>query len=225
MENKKHDWKKDEKTWYSPKTQPEELTLPSFGFFILEGSGSPDSQDFQVRVEALYALSYAIRMSSKSGTQPDGFYEYTVYPLEGIWSLGGKSLETAILAKKEKRPAPAFDRGDFIYRLMIRQPDFVTSEYAQGTIATVKMKKHLPVLDHARFEIVTEGRCVQMLHLGPYSEEPQSFTLMKDYCRKESLARVGMDHREIYLSDARKTSPEKLKTILRFPVRDDFSCV
>lgn len=225
MAESKFDWKKAEKQWYGPGTSPMEVDIPEFGFYLIEGRGDPDGEDFAWRVEALYALAYGIRMSHKSGKAPAGFYEYTVYPLEGVWSLTGKSREEAEEAYREKRPAPAFDRNDLVYRLMIRQPDFVTPEFAAENLEAVAAKKKLPLIREASFQRLKEGRCVQMLHLGPYADEPASFARMKDFCRKESLARIGHDHREIYLSDARKTAPDKLKTILRFPVRDDFRCM
>ena len=225
MEAQKHDWKKSEKTLYAPGAKPLEVSVPAMGFFLVDGQGSPDDPAFEQAVAALYALAYAVRMSAKNGTQPPGYFEFSVYPLEGIWSLGGASLEAASLAYREKRPAPAFDRKDLIYTLMIRQPDFVQADYADQVIERVKAKKSLPTLAAARFQVEAASRCVQMLHGGPYTDEPASFRLMEEFCRQASLARVGHDHREIYLSDARKVAPEKLKTILRFPVRDDFRCL
>ena len=225
MEALKHDWKKTEKTLYGTSSKPLEVSVPAMGFFMVDGQGSPDDPAFEQAVAALYALAYAVRMSAKNGTQPPGYFEFAVYPLEGTWSLGGASLEAASLAYSEKRPAPAFDRKDLIYTLMIRQPDFVLADYATQVIERVKTKKALPSLAAARFQVEAASRCVQMLHCGPYADEPATFRLMEEFSRKASLARIGHDHREIYLSDARKVAPEKLKTILRFPVRDDFRCL
>lgn len=221
----KYEWKVAEKVLYGSGEQPVEVDVPALGFFTLEGRGSPDAPEFQEKVEALYALSYAVRMAHKTPSPPEGWYEYTVYPLEGVWDLGGKSAEEQVAAKREKRPPAPFDKNDLIYTLMIRQPSFVTPEYAQTMLEATRERKKLPTLTSARFEVRTEGRCVQMLHKGPFTDEPASFKKMLDFCRKESLARVGHQHREIYLSDPRKTTGEKLRTILRFPVRDNFACL
>lgn len=221
---KKHDWKKHEAALYGTKTEPQELTVPALGFFTLSGQGSPDGSAFAQAVEALYALSYAVRMAHKSPDKIPGWREYTVYPLEGVWSLGGPSLDAAQEARRERRPAPAFDKNDLLWTLMIRQPDFLTPEAAAAVLDRVQHKKALPALAQAAFEIRDEGRCLQVLHLGPFADEPATFRRLADFCRKHSLARIGHDHREIYLSDPRKTAPEKLDTLLRIPVRDDFRC-
>jgi arabinogalactan oligomer/maltooligosaccharide transport system substrate-binding protein len=211
----KHEWKKQEKEWYGAGPLPAEVTVPPFGFFVLEGRGDPNGPDFADRVGTLYALSYGVRMAPKGGLDLPGWFEYTVYPLEGVWDLGKAPAVPGVI-----------DKSDLVYRIMIRQPAFVGAD----TLATVldasrKKKKDLPHGDEVRFEVIEEKRCVQMLHTGSYDTETKSFGVMKDYCRKNSLARVGHAHREIYLSDPGKSAPEALKTILRFPVRDDFSCL
>lgn len=206
----KHEWKKAEKQWYAPQG-PQEIEVPEFGFFVVEGQGDPNGPGFASHVELLYGLSYGLRMAPKAGLEVPGWFEYTVYPLEGVWDLPGP-------------PAPGpLVKADLIYRLMIRQPDFV-GEAGARILETVGKKKRLAGWESVRYERFAEGRCVQMLHLGPYDAEPATFRKMQDFCRKQSLARIGHAHREIYLSDARKTAPEDLRTILRFPVRDDFRC-
>lgn len=205
----KLDWKKDEKTFYVPKTRPVHLDIPEFGFFTLSGTGNPNAPDFADRVSVLYGLSYAVRMSPRSGAAPDGYTEYTVYPLEGVWGLTEEGI---------REYAGTIDKDQLSYTIMIRQPDFVSETYAAETIERQKKKKPHRLLDEVRFVRVEEGRCVQMLHLGRYDSEPESFRSMEEYATAAGLKRTEKLHREIYLSDPRKTAPEKMKTVLRFRV-------
>lgn len=205
----KREWKKEEKELYLPKTVPTLVKVPSMNYFIVEGKGNPNtSKSFEEAVQALYSLSYAIRMMPKNGVTPKGYYEYTVYPLEGVWDVEGGLEEFGKL-----------DKDKLMYSLMIRQPDFVDEKLAQEVIAKTKKKKPNPALDKVRFESVEDGLCIQMLHLGSYDEEPKSFAQMLELCNKEGLKRKGYTHREIYISDPRKGKPEKLKTTIRFWVQ------
>lgn len=205
----KLDWKKSEKTYYLPGTEPGLVTLPAFGFFAIRGAGDPNEPGFRDHIEALYALSYAVKMSPKSGIAPEGYAEYSVYPLEGVWDASeeAKARGDARLAKRE-----------YVFDLMIRQPDFLDAETALAFIERTKAKKRLPLLDQARYEAIEERRCVQLLHLGPYDAEPESFARMEAFCAERGLTRLSKVHREIYLSDARKTESARLKTVLRFRV-------
>lgn len=192
-----------------PKTIPALYEDKIKKYITVQGKGSPASEDFQTYVELLYALSYSIRMMPKNGVTPDGYYEYTVYPLEGIWDLD-----------EEGRKLKITDRNHFVYTLMIRQPDFVTEEVFQMAVeATAKKKKHLPV-SKAKFEMIADGLCVQMMHIGSYAEEPETFAVMKKFCEENGWVRSSMLHREIYIGDPRKAAPEKLKTVLRFKVEN-----
>ena len=103
---------------------------------------------------------------------------------------------------------------------MIRQPDFVTEDLFQYALNSVKEKKTNPNLDHVKFEKITEGLCVQSMHVGSYEEEPKTFELMEQFCSENNLKRIEKTHKEIYISDARRTLPEKLKTVLRFKVNE-----
>ena len=152
-------------------------------------------------------------MSPKSGSAPRGYFEYTVYPLEGVWDISDEA--------KKANPGK-LDKNTLVFDLMIRQPDFVTEEYALETISKVSKKKPNPLLEKVKFSIIDEGDCIQMLHTGPYDNEPDSFRMMEDFCSKNSLKRKSKIHREIYLSDARKVSSEKLKTVLRFQADKQF---
>jgi hypothetical protein len=205
----KLDWKKDEKIFYLPKTQPVHLEIPVFGFFTLSGTGNPNGSDFADRVSVLYGLAYAVRMSPKSNAAPEGYTEYTVYPLEGVWGLTEEGI---------REYTGTIDKDLLSYTVMIRQPDFVSETYALETIERLKKKKPHPLLDEVRFEKFEEGKCVQMLHVGSYDSEPESFRQMEEYAEAMGLKRTEKLHREIYLSDPRKTEPAKMKTVLRFRV-------
>ena len=205
----KHEWRKAEKEFYLPQTKPEFVELPAFSFFTIKGKGNPNNEHFQVYIETLYAVSYAVKMNLKQGLTPKGYFDYTVYPLEGVWDItdSAKKNFNGILNKDE-----------LIFKLMIRQPDFISNEYAQTMIdITHKKKPHL-LLDQIAFECIEEGPCVQMLHLGSYDSEPESFNKMEKFAQAQLMRRRSKVHREIYLSDVRKVEPEKLRTVLRFKV-------
>lgn len=202
-----YDWKKQDKQFYLPKAIPSLITIPKFNFFVIDGKGNPNSEDFIQAVGVLYSLSYAVKMMPKKGTVPTGYFDYKIFPLEGVWDLA-----------EEARGLEKLDKDSLIYKIMIRQPSFVTNELALDIIETVKKKKPNPLLNEAKFESIEDGQSVQILHIGSYDDEPLSFANMKEYCDNNNLVRTSMTHREIYLSDPRKTSPDKLKTVLRFKV-------
>ena len=204
----KHEWKKDEKQFYSPKKVPEVVTIPKFKFLRIKGKGNPNNEDFAKRIEVLYSLSYAIRMMPKQGYTPPGYFEYTVYPLEGIWDL-----------TKEGRKLEELDKDELVYTIMIRQPDFVDEDVVNRALEHVRKKKDLPLLDEVTFEEMEDGPSVQMLHVGPYDDEPRSFKMMKDFIKENGLEIKTLVHREIYLSDTRKVEPDKYRTILRYRVK------
>ncbi|HRX32140.1 MAG TPA: GyrI-like domain-containing protein [Tenuifilaceae bacterium] len=205
----KHEWKKAEKQFYLPKNKPELITVPSFKFFTINGKGNPNDNSFAEYISVLYSLSYAVKMSQKKGIVVEDYFDYAVYPLEGIWTLNNDA---------EKTPDGKFNKCDLIYKLMIRQPKFVTAGFAMKMVEMVKKKKPNSLLSEVNFEEITDGICIQMLHIGSYDSEPETFRLMHDFAEKENYIRTTQTHREIYLSDARKTPVEKLKTVLRFPV-------
>lgn len=203
----KYEWKKQAKELYLPKNKPQIVIVPSFKFFMIEGKGNPNSEDFSEAVGVLYSLAYAMKMLPKKDIIPEGYFDYTVFPLEGIWDL-----------EEEARTLDTLDKNKLIYTIMIRQPDFVTDDLAKEVIEMVKKKKPHPLLDKVRFNSLEDGHCVQMLHLGSFDDEPKSFSIMEDYCIENNLKRISKIHREIYISDARKTQPDKLKTVLRFKI-------
>ncbi|SDP75228.1 GyrI-like domain-containing protein [Clostridium gasigenes] len=205
----KHEWRKREKEYYMPKEKPVLVDIPEFKFFMIKGKGNPNREEFSQAVGVLYSLAYAIRMMPKNGYTPERYFEYTVYPLEGIWDLTeeGKNQET-------------LNKDEFIYTIMIRQPNFVTEELVAKAMEIVKKKKPHPLLDKIIFETIKDGLSVQMLHIGSFDDESKTFSIMKEYCEKNNLIIKTKAHREIYLSDLRKTETEKLKTVLRYCVKE-----
>jgi len=185
------------------------VKIPEFKFFTIDGKGNPNDEFFGDYIGVLYSLSYAVKMSPKKGLAPKDYYEYTVYPLEGVWDIS----EEAKANYNGK-----LDKNSFVFKLMIRQPNFVMNDFALDIIERTKKAKLHKLLDNVKFEIIEDGTCVQMMHLGSYDNEPESFKQMELFAATNKLTRSSHTHREIYLSDARKVSPEKLKTVLRFKV-------
>jgi len=206
----KHEWRKKEKEVYLPKNKPVIIQIPEYKYFTIKGAGNPNDDHFPEYIAVLYSLSYAVKMSPKKGLEPKGYFDYTVYPLEGIWDLKEEA---------KKKFDGKFDKNDLVFKLMIRQPDFVDEQFAMMMLEQTKKKKPHELLSSVKFEKMTDGECVQMMHLGSYDNEPESFKQMGDFAEQQDLARISKVHREIYLSDARKVAPEKLKTVLRFKVK------
>lgn len=199
----KHEWRKHEKELYVPKEIPQLISVPKQKFFMIKGKGNPNDEDFSDRIGVLYSLSYDVRMMPKNGFVPDGYFEYTVYPLEGIWEACDIS-----------------DKSTFSYTIMMRQPDFITEEVAEKAFEIANVKKPNPLLKEAYYGEIEEGLSVQVLHIGDYDDEPESFEKIIKFMNENNLERRGKTHREIYLSDARKVERSKLKTILRYKVKN-----
>jgi len=204
----KHEWKKQEKHLYLPGQRPVLVTVPAQKFLMLSGQGDPNSEAFAEKVGVLYSLSYAVKMMPKQGYTPEGYFDYAVYPLEGVWDL-----------TEEGRKAPGLRKDQLVYTIMIRQPDFVTQDVVDRAIAHARKKKPHPLLDEVTFGTMEDGLSVQMMHVGPYDEEPRSFAQMKEFIRENQLEIADLAHREIYISDARKTESSRLKTVLRYRVK------
>ena len=207
----KYEWKKKEKNLYLPKAKPEIIDIPSFKFFTLEGKGNPNDEFFADYVGALYSLSYGVKMSYKKGIEPKGFYDYIVYHLEGVWDLTEKG--------REDYKKGFINKEELLFKLMIRQPDFVDEAYAKFIVEEAKKNKPNALLNDVKFEEIEEGKVVQMLHVGSYDSEVESFKIMEEFVKESGFERAEKLHKEIYLSDARKVEAEKLKTILRFKVK------
>lgn len=202
-----YEWRKKEKQYYLPKAKPEVVKMEKFQFIQIKGNGNPNGDEFSEKVGALYSIAYAIKMMPKKGITPQGYFDYTVYPLEGIWGLD-----------EEGRKKDILDKNNLVYNIMIRQPDFVNKQVFDLAVDLTKKKKFNKYLDEIEFDYIDEGMCVQMMHIGPFDEEYKTFEIMKEFCSDNKLSIKDKNHREIYISDFRKTSPEKLKTVLRYMV-------
>ncbi|MGH1364559.1 MAG: GyrI-like domain-containing protein [Calditrichia bacterium] len=208
----KHEWRKKEKGYYLPKNKPTVIDIPEFKFVAIKGEGNPNSPFFSEYIGVLYSISYAIKMiPKKMDVKPNGYYDYTVYPLEGVWDINDEA---------KKHYNGTLNKDDLVFNLMIRQPDFVDEAFFTEMLERTKKKKPHTLLDEVKFERIADGRCIQMLHIGSYDDEPASFQQMEQFAESESLARLSKKHREIYLSDFRKVAAEKLKTVLRFKVEE-----
>ena len=157
MAEVKHEWRKKEKKLYVPKQSPVQLEVPEFKYIVLEGVGNPNDEEFSDAIGVLYSVSYGIRMLPKKGITPEGYFEYTVYPLEALW----KQVEN-----KEE-----FDKNNLQYRIMMRQPDFVTEELLSRVLEIVAKKNHHDKLTEVKLESIQDGDCVQAMHVGSYDNE------------------------------------------------------
>lgn len=207
-----YDFKKEHKELYAPKTKPEIITVPKANYIAVRGSGDPNEEGgaYQQAISVLYAVAYTLKMSYKSDYKIEGFYEYVVPPLEGLWWQGDS--DTVDYA----------DKSSFQWISLIRLPEFVTKENFAWAVGTASEKKKLDC-SPAEFLTIEEGECVQILHKGPFDTEPVSVAAMQEYLEQKGYVEDISDtrrHHEIYLTDARKTPPEKWKTIIRHPIRE-----
>lgn len=198
----KHSYRINEKHIYIPKNKPETVNLEPMNYLSLPFLGNPNSENFTKAVEALYTFSYTIKMKAKTHAN---YFEHVVYPLEGEWDLIDKTVSP-------------LDKNNFKALLMIRQPNFVNAEIVEEFRSIAFQKHKNEQILNIQYTTITEGLCVQMLHLGSYDNEPETFSQMTQYANDNHLNRISLTHKEIYLSDPRKTPQEKLKTVLRFQV-------
>ncbi len=205
----KYEWKKEEKEYYGAKATPALVQIPPFPYLTITGAGNPNDRLFPQFIEALFSVSYAIKMSPRKNADPSGYFDYAVYPLEGFWSIN----EQARL-----RYEGVLDKNDLVFKLMIKQPPFVTEDYARTLREGVEKKTGNALVRQIQFEVIGDGKCVQMLHVGSYDDEPASFGRMELFAESIGVRRMEKSHKEIYLSDFRRVSKDKLKTILRFKV-------
>lgn len=213
----KIDYKKKYKELYLPKTIPMEILVPKMNFIMVDGKGNPNDKEgeYPKAIELLYALSYTIKMNKEIRNGIEGYFDYVVPPLEGLWWLEDDDMD---FSKKHK----------YIWTSMIRQPEFVTKEIFEVACNEVKKKKPNLDVSKARFEVFNEGLCVQCMHIGPFDDEYKTTAKIDKYIKENNLiddiCRINEDgkikrHHEIYLSDPRKCSVEKMKTVIRHPVR------
>lgn len=209
----KLDYKKEYKDLYMPKTKPSIIDVPEMIFIAVDGKGDPNTcEEYKQAMEILYGLSFTIKMSKMNGTQPEGYFEYVVPPLEGLWFTDDVIFDGLNITDKSK----------FKWTSMIRQPEFVTDEVFEAAKTALKKKKPYLDLSKARLVKKAEGLCIQIMHMGAYDDEPASIEKMKAFCTENGYSEDFSDgrmHHEIYLSDPRKCTAEKLKTVIRHPVK------
>ena len=205
------DYKKEYKEFYMPKNKPGIITVPSMNYIAVRGQGDPNSEDgeYKQAIGMLYGIAYTIKMSKKGDHQIDGYFDFVVPPLEGFWWQDG--VTGVDYGHKE----------NFKWISVIRLPDFVTKEDVDWAVEEATQKKKQ---DFSKVEFLTydEGLCVQCMHIGSYDDEPATVALMDEFMEQQSCTLDISDqrfHHEIYLSDARKVAPEKLKTVIRHPIR------
>lgn len=202
-EIQKIDHKKVFKSLYNPPKKPVILDVPTMNYLKIDGQGNPnDSEAFAEKTQLLYALSYAIRFAVKKSMN----IAYTVMPLEGLW--WSQNMDTFVTR----------DKSSWEWTLMILQPEFVTAEMVEAGKAEVIRKKKLDQVSEVRFEPYEAGTAVTMLHIGSYDDEAPNIQWMHNFAQDQEYTLHGL-HQEIYLSDPRKTAPEKMKTVLRQPIR------
>lgn len=205
------DYKKEYKEFYLPKNKPSIVDVPRMNYVAVRGKGDPNAADgdYQRALSILYAVSFTIKMSYKGDHRIDGYFEYVVPPLEGFWWQDG--VEGINYA----------DKSGFNWVSVIRLPEFVTPDEFGWATGEVERKKGIDC-SKAEFLTVDEGLCVQMMHLGSYDDEPASVALMDGYAKDNGYALDLSDtrrHHEIYLSDPRRCAADKLKTVIRHPIR------
>lgn len=205
------DFKKEFKELYSPKDRPVIINVPKIKYIAVRGKGDPNEENGEYKrvISVLYAVAYTLRMSYKSDYKIEGFFEYVVPPLEGFWWQNG--VEGCDYSVKS-----AFD-----WISAIRLPDFVSEKDFEWAVKAASAKKKIDC-SKAEFMIIEEGLCVQMMHYGSFDDEPETIAVMDKYIEnngyRSDLTDVRLHH-EIYLSDTRKTAPEKLKTVIRHPIK------
>ncbi len=205
------DFKKEYKEIYMPKNTPEIVTVPAINYIAVRGKGNPNQEGgtYQQAVSILYAIAYTIKMSYKGSHKIDGFFEYVVPPLEGFWwqdNIRGVDYE---------------NKDTFNWISVIRLPDFVTKDDFNWAVAETTTKKKLDC-SSADFLTVDEGLCVQIMHIGPFDDEPATVAIMDKHLQENGYMNDITDtrlHHEIYLSDARKVEPSKWKTVIRHPIK------
>ena len=205
------DFKKEYKEFYLPKNTPGFVTVPPVNYIAVRGEGDPNLEGgaYKESIGLLYGIAYTIKMSKKTDHRIEGYFDYVVPPLEGFWRQDGvKGIDYA-------------RKADFRWISCIRLPDFVTEEDFRWAVGEAERKKKT---DFSKVEFLTveEGLCVQCMHIGPYDDEPETVRRMDGFTEAEGFVTDLTDtrlHHEIYLTDARKTDPSKMKTVIRHPVK------
>lgn len=217
----KLDYKKEYKDLYLPKKTPSIIDVPPLPFIMVDGAGDPNDEDgeYSSAINALYTLSFTIKMSKMGSSRLEGYFEYVVPPLEGLWWLEDFAFTGE----------PIKNKNEFYWISMIRQPEFVTAEVFAWAQEEATRKKPEVDISKARFEIFNEGLCAQIMHRGSYDDEPESIAKLSEFIHTQGYTDTISDqmdayplvprHHEIYLGDPRRTKPENLRTVIRHPVR------
>ena len=204
------DFKKEYKEYYLPPVTPSIVDVPSANFVAVRGKGNPNAEDseYKTSIELLYGIAFTIKMSKMGDHRIDGFFDFVVPPLEGLWWSGEGEVDYG-------------RKDDFHFISMLLLPDFVTKDDFNWAVETATAKKKKD-FSRAEFFHYEEGKCVQCMHIGSYDMEPVTIGKMKALVAQEGLS-IAIDgkrmHHEIYLSDPRKTAADKLKTVIRYPVK------
>ena len=203
------DFKKEFKEFYQPKIKPS--TVPKMNYLAVRGTGDPNQEDsaYKESIELLYGVAYTLKMSHKTDYKIEGFFDYVVPPLEGFWW------------QEDREGVDYGHKEQFSFISVIRLPDFVTKDNVDWSISQASKKKKR---DFSKVEFFTydEGLCVQCMHVGPYNDEPKTVEAMHQFMEEEGYVldiTLERMHHEIYLGDVRKTAAEKLKTVLRHPIK------
>lgn len=201
----KYEWKKNEKNLYGVKQKPQLIEIPSAYYIMIKGEGNPNESDFSNRVSALYSLAYGIKMLFKNMEKEELEYsDFTVFPLEGIW---------------EKSDDEEFDKNKLKYTIMIKQPYFIAKEIFELAFEKVKKKKPNELYDEVSFDCIESKKAIQILHIGSFDTEIESFEKLDNFANEMNLERSEKLHTEIYLNNKNRTAEDKLKTILRYNVK------
>ncbi|MCZ7409261.1 GyrI-like domain-containing protein [Parvimonas micra] len=201
----KYEWKKSEKYLYGVKQKPQFIEVPTAYYIMIKGEGNPNEIDFSNRVSALYSLAYGIKMLFKNMKKEELEYsDFTVFPLEGIW---------------EKSDDEEFDKSKLKYTIMIKQPYFITKEIFELAFEKVKKKKPNELYDEISFDCIESKKAIQILHIGSFDTEIESFEKLDNFASEMNLERSEKLHTEIYLNNKNRTAEDKLKTILRYTVK------
>ena len=205
------DFKKEYKEFYMPKNKPEIVSVPAANYIAVRGTGDPNEEGgaYQQAISVLYAVAYTLKMSCKTDYRIAGFYDYVVPPLEGFWwQDNAEGVDNT-------------DKSRFNWISVIRLPDFITRKDFDWAVETAAKKKKLDCSE-AEFLTVDEGLCVQIMHVGPFDDEPGTVAAMDRFLAENGFQNDFSNtrlHHEIYLSDARKVPPEKWKTVIRHPIK------
>ena len=203
--------RKNTKNFTAQKNKPEIVNVPKANYIAVRGTGNPNEEEgaYQKAIGVLYAVAYTLKMSYKTDYKIEGFFEYVVPPLEGFWWQDGvDGIDYS-------------DKSTFHWISVIRLPDFVSKSDFKWAVKTAESKKKIDC-SSAEFLTVDEGLCVQIMHQGPFDDEPETVALMDEYLEKNGYVNDFTDkrlHHEIYMSDARKVAPQKWKTVIRHPIR------